>query len=84
MNAYRVLPEPTEQDKWLLKEEALLDENISFLGELKEMWAKSLPAGPTRLIAYNIDKRVYVENMATITCLCGTLFVTQEEMEKHL
>lgn len=45
---------------------------------------EGLPAGPDCLIAFTIGERIHIETFHTVKCTCGTLFVTEEEMEKHL
>ncbi len=81
MKGYSIIPIPTKDQMWMIPE--VTDGNTHFLG-VQASIAEHLPRGQDTLVAFNVDKRVYIETFHTVEGVNGMLFITGEEMEKHL
>lgn len=92
MEAYQVYDVPTVEDAWMLPLLADRDkkEEINFLspggwreGDTGVYIPEFTEPGPDKNIAFSVGGRVYVEVYKTVRCVCGALYVTEEEVEAH-
>jgi len=85
MRGVRLVNTPTEADKWMFEEIGPESEGCLWLDADECDLPDDCIDGEPRSIVFNVDDRVFVEDMETKLCPSdGTQYVTFEEFEKHL